>query len=82
DIKVDFVPPTEKKETKKPHFLREEDLKGHMENDGAVQKKDKEEEPQEKDERVEDLLKNDNQVRYALQLLESWEIFSKIRAAP
>jgi carboxyl-terminal processing protease len=81
DIEVDFVPPAEKKETKKPHFLREEDLKGHMENDGAVQKKDKEEEPQEKDERVEDLLKNDNQVRYALQLLESWEIFSKIRAA-
>ena len=82
DIEVDFVPPTEKKETKKPHFLREEDLKGHMENDGAVQEKDKEDEPQEKDERVEDLLKNDNQVRYALQLLESWEIFSKIRAAP
>ena len=80
DIKVEFAPPSEKKETKKVHFLREEDLKGHMENDSMVKPKP-EEKPNKEDERVEDMLEKDNQVRYALQLLESWDIFSKIKNA-
>jgi carboxyl-terminal processing protease len=80
DVRVEFVPPTDGKESKKPHFLREEDLKGHMENDRAAKEKAKEK-SQEKDGKVKDLLKKDNQVRYALQLLESWEIFSKMKVA-
>ena len=80
DIKVEFAPPSEKKETKKVHFLREEDLKGHMKNDSMVKPKP-EEKPNKEDERVEDMLEKDNQVRYALQLLESWDIFSKIKNA-
>ncbi|RLB13495.1 MAG: peptidase S41, partial [Deltaproteobacteria bacterium] len=80
DVNVEFIPPAEEKNSKKPHFLREEDLKGHMENDRAAKEKGKEK-AREKDGKVEDLLKKDNQVRYALQLLESWEIFSKIKVA-
>jgi len=81
DVNVEFVPPADGKKTKKPHLLREEDLKGHMENDRAS-KGDRKEKPQEKDGPVKELLEKDNQVRYALQLLESWGIFSKIKATP
>jgi carboxyl-terminal processing protease len=79
DIKVEFVPPSDKKAVKKPHFLREEDLKGHMENDGPAGEKEKGK-PQEKDGPVKELLAKDNQVRYALQLLESWDIFSRLKS--
>jgi carboxyl-terminal processing protease len=77
DIKVPFVSLSDQEKIKKPHFLREEDLKGHMEND-EPKKEDKEKEPLDKDERVKKLLKQDNQVQYALQLLESWDIFSEL----
>jgi len=77
DIKVPFVSPSDQEKIKKPHFLREEDLKGHMANDGA-KNGDAEEKQLSRDERVKKLLKQDNQVQYALQLLESWDIFSKV----
>jgi carboxyl-terminal processing protease len=77
DIKVPFVSPSDQEKIKKPHFLREKDLKGHMENDGA-KNGEKEKKPLDRDERIKELLKQDNQVQYALQLLESWDIFSKL----
>jgi carboxyl-terminal processing protease len=78
DIKVEFLAPSDEEKNKKPHFLREEDLKGHMKNDRAAEENDTEK-PEEKDGKVEDLLKKDNQLRYALQLLESWDLFSKMK---
>lgn len=78
DIKVEFLAPSDEEKNKKPHFLREEDLKGHMKNDRAAKENDTEK-PEEKDGKVEDLLKKDNQLRYALQLLESWDLFSKMK---
>jgi hypothetical protein len=83
DIKVEFVPPVDKQEKEKLRFLREEDLKGHIPNEtGEVLDKKKIGEDEEKDERVKILLEKDNQVRHALQLLQTWNIFSQIKTAP
>ncbi|MFZ7113568.1 MAG: S41 family peptidase [Desulfatiglandales bacterium] len=80
DIELKFTPYEEKKDKEKPHAIREADLKGHMVNDaleGAPQKE--KEEGKEKDDDVKLLLQRDNQVRHAMQLLQTWNIFSKIR---
>ncbi|MBW1998406.1 MAG: S41 family peptidase [Deltaproteobacteria bacterium] len=81
DIELEFEPPTSTQEEEdKGKALREEDLQGHIlpadndRNGKAPGQKGK----TEKDKRVERLLKRDNQVRYALQLLQSWKIFSQI----
>ncbi|MCP4683463.1 MAG: S41 family peptidase [Desulfobacterales bacterium] len=80
DIEVPFIRP-EKKDEKKPLFImREENLEGHMPNEGQessdVTEESKEEE---KDQRVKALLEKDNQVRHAVQLLQTWNIFSHIK---
>ena len=83
DINVEFVPPVEKEEKEKLRFLREEDLKGHIPNDiGEEADKKKNEQDMEGDDRVKMLLERDNQVRHALQLLQTWNIFSQIKTAP
>jgi carboxyl-terminal processing protease len=80
DIKVEFVPPVDKEEKEKLRFLREEDLKGHIPNEtGEGLDKKKSEEDRKEDERVKILLERDNQVRHALQLLQTWNIFSQIK---
>jgi carboxyl-terminal processing protease len=82
DIELAFVPPEEEDAAERPHFLRERDLKGHMENDVSRDEPetDEEERAEEVDERAEELLERDNQVRHALQLLQTWNIFSQIKA--
>jgi carboxyl-terminal processing protease len=78
DIDLAFVPPDEEDDKKTLRFMREEDLDHHMENDSVkdkVKKKDDEE-------FVENLIKRDNQVRHALDLLQSWNVFSKIMTPP
>ena len=84
DIELAFVPPKEDGEAPaRPHFLREKDLKGHMEDDRDPEgQESKEEEAGEVDERAEELMERDNQVRHALQLLQTWNIFSQIKSAP
>ncbi|MCF8063506.1 MAG: S41 family peptidase [Deltaproteobacteria bacterium] len=85
DIELAFVPPRENGEDTRPHFLREKDLKGHMDNDKHPEEQAPEGEEGEAegvDERAEELLERDNQVRHALQLLQTWNIFSQIKAAP
>ena len=83
DIRVEFVPPVEKEEKKKVRFLREEDLKGHIPNEtGEEPVKKKKDEGKEAEERVKLLLERDNQVRHALQLLQTWNIFSQIKTTP
>jgi carboxyl-terminal processing protease len=80
DIELSFIPPEKKEDKEKPRFLREEDLEGHMpvENGGDEQTTEKSKETK-KDRRVRDLLENDNQVRRALQLLQTWTIFSHLK---
>jgi carboxyl-terminal processing protease len=85
DIELAFVPPKEDgEEAVRPQFLREKDLKGHMENDMVQEEDDTRsgEEGEELDEKAEELLERDNQVRHALQLLQTWNIFSQIKAVP
>ena len=79
DIEVEFEAPEEnEKETAK--FIREKDLKGHMENEGDDEEEDQPKtEDGEIDERAKTLLEMDNQVREAVRLLETWEIFSKMK---
>jgi carboxyl-terminal processing protease len=83
DIKVEFVPPVEKPEKGESRFLREEDLKGHMPNEtGEEPDKKKRGGDTEEEERVKIILEKDNQVRHALQLLQTWNIFSQIKTVP
>jgi carboxyl-terminal processing protease len=83
DIKVEFVPPANKSEKGERRFLREEDLKGHMLNEtGEALDKEKKGGDTEEEERVKLILEKDNQVRYALQLLQTWNIFSQIKMSP
>jgi carboxyl-terminal processing protease len=83
DIKVEFVPPLDKPEKGEGRFLREEDLKGHMPNETGEELEGKERgEGREEEERVKIILEKDNQVRHALQLLQTWNIFSQIKTAP
>jgi carboxyl-terminal processing protease len=83
DIKVEFVPTEDKLEKGERRFLREEDLKGHMPNEtGEEPNKEKEGGDAEEEERVKTILEKDNQVRHALQLLQTWNIFSQIKMAP
>ena len=80
DIEIPFVASEEKAKKKSPHFIREEDLKGHIPlEEGNVSKSDEEKPKEENNEKVKMLLEKDNQVRQALQLLKSWTIFSKIK---
>lgn len=79
DIKLEFIPMTEKKE-EKPKFTREKDLKGRMENETRDEEgKNREGKETETEKRVKILLERDNQVRHALQLLQTWNIFSQIK---
>jgi carboxyl-terminal processing protease len=82
DIELAYAPPSEKKE-KKPHrFMREEDLKGHMQNEKEeVGKTPEKNQENDKDTKAKMLVEKDNQVRHALELLKTWGIFSKINGA-
>jgi carboxyl-terminal processing protease len=83
DIKVAFLPPNQKGEEKKHHMLRESDLEGHIEKEGAEQ--ETEEKTEETDEpspdektKAQKRIDSDNQLRSALQILQSWNLFAKI----
>jgi carboxyl-terminal processing protease len=78
DIELAFVPPREEEEKGKRIFMREEDLQRHMPREGGEKGETDQVEP-EKDQAVEALLRDDNQVRHALQLLQTWNIFSQIK---
>ncbi|MBW2023237.1 MAG: S41 family peptidase [Deltaproteobacteria bacterium] len=83
DIELAFVPPKKKKEKKaEKHFFREEDLERHMPGES----KEKPEKGGKQDvsktaktEKAKELIERDNQVRHALQLLKTWNIFSQMK---
>ena len=79
DIELKFIPPPEE-EKEDSGALREKDLKGHMQNqeDGPTEP-EKTDEEKEAEKRVKTLIERDNQVRSALQLLQTWNIFSQMK---
>jgi len=81
DIKVAFVPPKEKPIAKKPHVIREKDLEGHIERE-TPELKEEEESKISTDERsdIQKRIDNDNQLRSAIQILQSWNILSKVES--
>lgn len=83
DIKLEYKPIEDEKKENKPQFIREKDLKNHMLNEDADKAKDKENNSEENEgdinSRLKVLLEKDNQVRYAIDLLDSWTIFSQIK---
>lgn len=82
DIEVKFISPTEEEEKDSPRFMREKDLKGAMPNDTTdVTEEQNEGKEDETTLKVKMLLERDNQVRLALQLLKTWNIFSNMNPA-
>jgi carboxyl-terminal processing protease len=81
DIKVAFIPPKEEAELKKPAFIRERDLKGHIKK-GVPDSKEEEKSEAVPDEesRIQTRIDNDNQLRRAIQILRSWNIFSTLES--
>jgi len=80
DIELEFVPPREGGDKEKRTFMREEDLQRHMPREvGEKSKADQNDSKTEEEQAVEALLQRDNQVRHALQLLQTWNIFSQIK---
>ena len=82
DIEIAFIPPKKEEDKSQRRFLREKDLEGHIPNDKDGVEEVRKEEPEEKDgkaERVKRLLKRDNQVQRAVDLLKTWTIFSQLK---
>lgn len=81
DIEIEFLPPSEKEKKEPRRIMREENLEGHvLDGDGGEKQKTTQE--TKNDERVKELLEKDNQLRHALQLLQTWTIFSQIKTGP
>jgi carboxyl-terminal processing protease len=80
DIELDLTPPPDKDQKDSQKTVREEDLDRHMPAEVPEDEKEKAKPKSEQDERVQDLLEKDNQVRYALELLRSWTVFSKMKS--
>lgn len=76
DLKIAFVPPTKDEDAKmRDRFtMREKDLSGHLENGNKA--KDKLEKDHEK---AEEMLKRDNQLRMALELVKSLPRLKQIK---
>jgi len=79
DIKVAFIPPKEQVEPTKPAFIRERDLKGHIKKQTPDLKEGKKSGAvADEESRIQTRIVNDNQLRRALQILRSWNIFSRL----
>jgi len=80
DVEVKFIPPVEEDAKEKARMVREKDLKGHLPGDsGEDLDADKRTEEKQNDKRAKELLEKDNQIRQALQLLQTWNIFSHMK---
>jgi carboxyl-terminal processing protease len=79
DIEVAFIPSKEKPKVKEHKTIKEKDLEGHIEEETLEPEKKEENgvSPDEKS-RIQERIDNDNQLRRAIQILQSWNIFSKI----
>jgi len=81
DIRVAFVPPTEKPVAKERSVIRERDLEGHLENDTPEGEEEEEsEDVLDESTDIQKRIANDNQLSRAIQILQSWNIFSTIES--
>lgn len=81
DIEMEFIPPSDEEKEEK-RIIREKDLSGHMSNDTAPEGEPLGEKKTDPDDMAKFIIENDNQVRHALELLQSWNIFSQIDVSP
>jgi carboxyl-terminal processing protease len=82
DVEVKFTPTGEDEEKdkgKSKKELREADLRGHMENNVTTGQKKPAGEFKDIDKQARALVEKDNQVRQAVQLLQTWHIFSQMK---
>ena len=80
DVEVKFVPPVEEDGKDKARMVREKDLKGHLPGESAEEvDADRRTEEKENDKRAKQLIEKDNQIRQAMQLLQTWNIFSHMK---
>jgi len=81
DIKIAFIPSKEKAEPKKPAFIRERDLKGHIKKETPeLKEEEKSGALPDEESRIQTRIDNDNQLRRAIQILRSWNIFSSLES--
>jgi carboxyl-terminal processing protease len=81
DVVVKYVPPVEEDAKDKARMIREKDLKGHLPGDsGEENDAEKRTEENGNDKKAKELLEKDNQVREAMRLLQTWNIFSHMKA--
>jgi carboxyl-terminal processing protease len=81
DIKVAFIPSKEETEPKKPTFIRERDLKGHIKKGTPeIKKEEKGGAVSDEKSQIQTRIDNDNQLRRAIQILRSWNIFSTLES--
>jgi len=81
DIKVAFIPTKEETEPKKPAFIRERDLKGHIKKETPdLKEEEKSGAVPDEESRIQTRIDNDNQLRRAIQILRSWNIFSTLES--
>jgi carboxyl-terminal processing protease len=81
DVVVKYIPPVEDDAKDKARMIREKDLKGHLPGDsGEENDTEKRTEENGNDKKTKDLIEKDNQVREAVQLLQTWNIFSHMKA--
>jgi len=82
DLEIEYVPVVEEEKEEIPQFFREENIVGHMPNESQEEGTESEANMadglSDEDKKYIELLKKDNQVHYALQLLQSWEVISQI----
>jgi carboxyl-terminal processing protease len=80
DVEVKFIPPAEEDAKDKARMIRERDLKGHLPADsGEENDTEKRTEEKENDKKAKELVEKDNQIREAMQLLQTWNVFSHMK---
>jgi carboxyl-terminal processing protease len=77
DIVVEFIRQADSPETADAQMLREKDLKGHIKGDRETEKKPAEVKDKDKGKEKTDL-QRDNQLKSAVDILKSWEVFKRI----
>jgi carboxyl-terminal processing protease len=80
DVEVKFIPPAEEEGKDKARMIRESDLKGHLPGDsGEENDTEKRSEENENDKKAKQIIEKDNQIREAMQLLQTWNVFSHMK---
>jgi carboxyl-terminal processing protease len=79
DIKIGFVQPEQKPKEENYSVIREKDLEGHIERAMPELEQDREEDILlDEESHIQEIIDNDNQLRAAMQILKSWNIFIEI----